>query len=50
MSERRKANGESDRRGSEPQRWRSEIWEGFELDFGSDHETLDSQAEAWIGT
>jgi hypothetical protein len=28
--------------------WRSEIWVGFELDFGSDQETLNSQAEAWI--
>jgi len=48
MSERRKANGEEHRRGSEPQTWRSEIWAGFELDFDSDQETLNSQAEAWI--
>jgi hypothetical protein len=28
--------------------WRSEIWAGLELDFGSDQETLDPEAEAWI--
>jgi hypothetical protein len=28
--------------------WRSEIWAGLELDFGSDQETLNPQAEAWI--
>ena len=43
-----KHTAKDDRGGSEPQRWRSEIWEGFELDFGSDQETLDPQAEAWI--
>jgi hypothetical protein len=48
MSERQKANGESDRRGSEPQTWRSEIWAAFELDFRSDQATLDPEAEAWI--
>jgi hypothetical protein len=50
MSERRKAHKEGDRRGSEPQTWRSEIWAGLELDFGSDQETLNPQAEAWIET
>jgi hypothetical protein len=48
MSERRKAHSEGDRGGSEPQTWRSEIWAGLELDFGSDQETLNPQAEAWI--
>jgi hypothetical protein len=48
MSERRKAHSEGDRGGSEPQTWRSEIWAGIELDFGSDQETLNAQAEAWI--
>jgi hypothetical protein len=48
MSERRKAHSEGDRRGSEPQTWRSEIWAGLELDFGSDQGTLTPQAEAWI--
>ncbi len=48
MSERRKAHSEEDRRGSEPQTWRSEIWAGLELDFGSNQETLNSEAEAWI--
>jgi hypothetical protein len=28
--------------------WRSEIWAGLELDFDSDHETLNPQAESWI--
>lgn len=28
--------------------WGSEIWAGLELDFGSDQETLNPQAEAWI--
>ena len=28
--------------------WRSELWAGLELDFGSDQETLNPQAEAWI--
>ena len=28
--------------------WRSEIWAGLELDFGSDQETLNPEAEAWI--
>ena len=28
--------------------WRSEIWAGLELDFGSDRETLNPEAEAWI--
>jgi hypothetical protein len=28
--------------------WRSEIWAGFELDFGLDQESLNPQAEAWI--
>ena len=28
--------------------WRSEILAGFELDFGSDQETLNPEAEAWI--
>jgi hypothetical protein len=49
MSEKRKAHGETNRGGSEPQTWRSEIWAGFELNFSSDRETLDPQAEAWIG-
>ena len=49
MSGRQKAHREGDRRGSDPQTWRSEIWEGLELDFGSDQETLNTQAEAWIG-
>jgi hypothetical protein len=28
--------------------WRSEIWAGLELDFSSDQETLNPEAEAWI--
>jgi len=28
--------------------WTSEIWAGLELDFDSDQETLDPEAEAWI--
>jgi hypothetical protein len=28
--------------------WRSKLWAGLEPDFGSDQETLNPQAEAWI--
>ena len=36
------------KKGSKNMPWRSEIWAGFELDFGLDQETLNPQAEAWI--
>jgi predicted amidohydrolase YtcJ len=45
VSNERKARN---RRGDKIMPWRSEIWAGFELDFGSDQETLDPEAEAWI--
>ena len=45
MSNEHKARNE---RESKNMPWRSEILAGFELDFGSDQETLNSQAEAWI--
>jgi hypothetical protein len=38
-----------DKKGGKNMPWRSEIWTYLELDFGSDQETLNPQAEAWIG-
>ena len=45
MSNEHKAGKKS---GDKNMPWRSEIWAGFELDFGLDQETLNPQAEAWI--
>ena len=45
MSNEHNAEG---KRGGKNMPWRSEIWAGLELDFSSDQETLDPQAEAWI--
>ncbi len=48
MSAEHEAQSERDERQGREEMWRSEIWEGLELDFGSDPETLNPQAEAWI--
>jgi hypothetical protein len=36
------------KRGGKNMPWKSEIWVGLEVDFGSDQETLNPEAEAWI--
>jgi hypothetical protein len=36
------------KRGGKNMPWKSEIWASLELDFGSDQETVNPQAEAWI--
>lgn len=48
MNEEYEARGKGDEQGGGEGMWRSEIWAGLELDFGSDRATLDPQADAWI--
>jgi hypothetical protein len=48
MSEENEAQSKRNERRGEGMLWRSEIWAGLELDFGSDQEPLDPEAEAWI--